>query len=173
MTIVIIILAVFLSSTHANAQENSTADGISFTKGTKVAQIGIALGGSFGAPIGASVEVGITEKIGVGAYLGYASKTYPVLANEYKVSNMLIGARGHYHFYNTDKIDAYGGVILGYNVATAKWKTNTNILIPASYGGVIYAGLIGGRYYFTDKIAGFAELGYGIGFLSVGVAAKF
>ncbi|WP_395053412.1 hypothetical protein [Flavobacterium sp.] len=162
----LIITACFLAAfTNLNAQ--------SFTEGTKVAQVGIGLGSDFGTPIGASFEYGISETFGVGAYIGYASKTYPVFTDSYKVTSTLFGARGNYHFYTEDKIDVYGGAILGYNSASAKWEGNNNSPILATYGGVVYGGVVGGRYYFTESIGAFAEAGYGIGYLTVGIVAKF
>ena len=41
-----------------------------------------------------------------------------------------------------------------------------------SVGGLVYAGFIGARYYFTPKLAAMAELGYGIAILNIGVSFK-
>jgi hypothetical protein len=175
MKSIIITLLALLTLTTVNAQKSSTSkkenSGVVFEKGTKVAQIGIGLGGKLGLPIGASFEMGITGKIGVGAYAGFASKTYDLGTNKYTVSNIIIGARGNYHFYKTDKIDAYGGALLGYNVAKAKWKNTSNLATP-SYGGVTWSGLIGARYYVQPTLAVFGELGYGIAYLTIGVSKK-
>ena len=35
-----------------------------------------------------------------------------------------------------------------------------------------YSWFVGARYYFTDKLAGMAELGYGITYLNLGVSLK-
>jgi hypothetical protein len=161
---VIFAVALMLGMSSVNAQ--------SFDEGTKVIQAGIGLGSDFGTPIGASFEYGISEKIGVGAYFGYASKTFPVFLDEYTVTYMLFGAKGNYHFYQSDQIDAYGGLILGYNAATAKWKGSSTLPTP-TVGGVTYGGVIGARYYFTESIGAFAEAGYGISYLTVGLAYKF
>jgi hypothetical protein len=45
--------------------------------------------------------------------------------------------------------------------------------ITASYGGLILGGQLGARYYFNPSVAVFGEVGYGIGYLTLGVAKKF
>jgi hypothetical protein len=128
-------------------------------------------------PLGASYEYGISDKIGVGAYVGYASKEFNLGAfgGDYKVTYTLIGVRGNYHFYNEGKIDAYGGVLVGYNAASIKYSNGTPTYfgyVEPTYGGTVFGGQVGARYYFTDSLAAFAELGYGIGYLNVGLAYK-
>ncbi len=95
----------------------------------------------------------------------------------FKYSYLIIGARGSYHFYNTDKLDAYGGLMLGYNIANSKVEVTGPSGVfnpqPASVGGVAYGFHLGGRYYFNDKVAAFAELGYGLAILNVGITMKF
>jgi len=45
-------------------------------------------------------------------------------------------------------------------------------LISEVNGGLVYAGFIGARYYFTPKFAAKAELGYGIALINIGVSIK-
>ena len=162
---VIIAVAFMLGVSTVNAQ--------TFEKGTSVVQAGIGLGSSFGTPIGLGYEYGMSEKIGLGAYVGYASQSYSVpFFGDYKVTNILVGVKGNYHFFQSDKIDAYGGLLLGYDVASSKWTTANTIAIPTTYGGIVFGGSVGARYYFTDNIAAFAELGYGLGYLNAGLAYK-
>jgi len=44
---------------------------------------------------------------------------------------------------------------------------------PIAGSGIAKAFYIGGRYYFTDNLAGMIELGYGIAYLNIGIALKF
>lgn len=165
---IIIAVAFMLGVSAVNAQ--------SFGEGTKVIQVGATIGGDFGLPLSASFEYGVSDKIGVGAYVGYASREFNTgySAADYKVTYTLFGARGNYHFYTEDKFDAYAGVLLGYNSATVTYTNGgSNVFGTPSYGGSVFGGQIGGRYYFTDSIGAFAELGYGIGYLNVGLAYKF
>jgi hypothetical protein len=93
------------------------------------------------------------------------------------------GVRGAYHFskhlnLKTDKLDLYGGVFLGYLFANSKVLEAPSGYYAGyynnySYGSTVRLGLFGGaRYYFTDKVAAFGELGYGIAPLSIGVTFK-
>jgi hypothetical protein len=110
-------------------------------------------------------------KLGIGGLLGYAGSEYKVLGGAVKYSYILFGGRGNYHFYNTDNIDVYAGLTLGYNISSAKWD-GPGSFTAASASGVIWGGVIGGRYYFNEKIAANAELGYGISVLTVGLSFK-
>jgi hypothetical protein len=147
----------------------------SYTKDSKMLNLGIGLGGSYTTgkvgipPISASFEKGITDKISVGGVLGYAASKYELYGFKAEYSYILIGARGSYHFYNTDKIDAYGGAILGYNIVSSKI---TGFGSAASASGLAYSGFVGGRYLLTEKLSAFAEVGYGISLLTIGVTLK-
>lgn len=146
-----------------------------YTEDSKMLNLGIGIGGSYTTgtigipPISASFEKGITEKISVGGVAGYAASKYEAFGFKAEYSYILVGARGSYHFYNTDKIDAYGGAILGYNIVSSKV---TGVGAAASASGLAYSGFVGGRYLFTEKLAAFAEVGYGISLLTLGVTLK-
>lgn len=128
-------------------------------------------------PIHMSFEKGITDKIGVGGLIGYTASKYEqsFLGDSYswKFTYLLIGARGAYHFKTDDKMDLYGGAMLGYNVASAKFESTDPDLeafvTEPTVGGIAFGAFLGGRYNFNDKVAGFAELGYNIAWISAGV----
>lgn len=68
--------------------------------------------------------------------------------------------------------------MLGYNIANSKVEVSgagAGFFTPqaAEVGGVAYGLHVGGRYYFTDQIGAYAELGYGIALLNIGLTAKF
>ena len=161
-----------------------------FEKGSSVLNLGIGLGnnyysGSFYStqvpPISASYEVGIADNIlekgviGIGGYFGYSSYKWHYLGWGWRYSNLVIGARGTFHYPLVNKLDTYGGLLLGYNIVTAKEFGNSvpGYSYSASASRIAYSLFIGGRYYFTDKFAVMAELGYGITYLNLGVALKF
>ena len=139
------------------------------------AYIGSGLNGGL-PPIHASFEHGLKEKIGVGALIGYStakSNTIPFFGGEYKYSYLVVGARGAYHFYNEDKIDAYGGLMLGYNIASVKYTGSANGLTAGNAGGgFAFGAFVGGRYALTDQLHAFGEVGYSIAWLSVGIGYK-
>ena len=64
--------------------------------------------------------------------------------------------------------------MLGYNIVSASSFGATDWSgTAASASAFTYSCFIGARYYLNDKIAAFAELGYGIAAFELGVAIKF
>ncbi len=87
----------------------------------------------------------------------------------------MFGALGNYHFYDNDKFDAYGGLRLGYDHGSVKSVGVSDdyiSVIEGSGSSVLFGAQIGGRYFFTETIAGHLELGYGISAVKVGVTFK-
>lgn len=168
----------------------SNAQTPTFEKGNGVASLTIGLGNalySSGAtssvpPISASYEVGVVENvfdrgvIGVGGYVGYTSATweYNFLGSwSWKSTDLIIGVRGALHYPFVDNLDTYAGLMLAYNINT--WKETGTVstgYTRDSYGGIILPGFVGARYYFNEKFAGVAELGWGIAYLNIGIAVK-
>ncbi len=151
-----------------------------FSKGDKLLNVGIGVNSYYsgGIPFGASFEVGVTEDISVGANVDYLSHKYKGFG-DYKFTALYFGARGNYHFntllnIENEKIDVYAGVGLGYRVFN--WKDDYNGSgLKSSYGSGVYFGILaGGKYYFTDNIGAFVELGaIGSTNARIGVAFKF
>ncbi len=160
-----------------------------FNLGDNVINLGIGFGstlysGSYYTrsvpPISISYEHAIKDQvfekgvIGIGGWLGYTSYKYDYLGWGYKYSNFIIGALGAFHYPLVDKLDTYVGIGLGYNFATGTefgnypggWDYNS------TSGGVVFAGMIGARYYFTETFAVFAQVGYGVSYLTFGVSIK-
>jgi hypothetical protein len=162
-----------------------------FSKGDKVLNVGLGLGstlytGSYYKnqvpPLSASFEVGIVDNIiekgviGVGGYLGYASYKWDYANYDwgYKISNFIIGARGSFHYPLVDKLDTYAGVLTGYRIVRYKeFGTYSGYYDYTPSGGLVWSGFVGARYYFQENLAAMAELGYGIAYLTIGVALKF
>lgn len=150
----------------------------SFEKGQQNFQLGVGLGSTFMVsggsgtpPISASYEFGITDKISLGAFAGYATQKIDLGIANWKYNYILAAAKGAYHFdFGVEKLDPYAGVLLGYNIASVSTSSN---LPGASAGGVLWGAHAGARYYLTPAIGVFGELGYGISWLNVGVSFKF
>jgi hypothetical protein len=167
---------------------NVSAQDPIFLNGDKVVNIGIGLGNVLYTgtyyhmqvpPVSASFEYGIMDgivekgSIGVGGYLGYSSYKWDYQGWGWKYSNFIIGARGAFHYPLVNKLDTYVGILLGVNIVSSKeFGTPIGYDYTASSSGLAYSGFLGGRYYFTDKFAVMAELGYGITYLNIGVAFK-
>ena len=149
-----------------------------YKKGDKLlnATIGLNSAYSSGLPLGASFEVGVTDAISVGGSLDYTSFKYSGLDYGYKF--IYFGARGSYHVnellkIESDKIDVYGGLGLGYY--TASYSGPNGSLYTGAYGGALYfTGFVGGRYYFSDNIGAVLELGGGgVSNVKAGLTFKF
>ncbi len=158
----LLVIVALVVSEMANAQHAA---------GDKNLNIGLGLGNRVITgdqtipPVSASFEVGIKDNISVGGYLGHTGSKFDIIGTEFKYSYTIIGARGSYHydFLGNEKIDTYGGLMLGYNLFGG----------DLSGGDFIWGAHIGGRYAFTDKIGAFAELGNGLAWLQLGANIKF
>lgn len=159
-------LVAFVNAQHEQGQIN--------------ANIGVGIGSSFSAgslslpPLSVSVDYGYSDQISIGGYIGYvASKEdFAFLNYSWKYTYMIVGVRGAYHLDLVDGIDTYGGILLGYNIASVKYEGSMTGIPEPKVGGIAYAGFVGGRYHFSEKIGAFAELGYGITFLNLGLTFK-
>ncbi|MFS4448383.1 hypothetical protein [Maribacter sp. 2307UL18-2] len=162
-----------LFSTTVSAQE--------FVKGTNVINAGIGLGGTFGSyattsqslGLSASFERGIWEipgpgVISLGGFLGYKSYEYDFFGGSDRWTYTIVGVRGAYHFngLNVEKLDVYGGVMLSYNILSFSGTSGDFGSRPSA------TGFVGGRWFFSDSFAAFAEAGYGVAYLTLGVSFR-
>ena len=158
---------------------------MAYKKGDQVISLGIGLGGFAGAygsggiAITGGYEYGIHENISLGGVVGYSSSSEDVWGDYgWKYTYILIGARGAYHIdlIKDPKFDTYGGLLLGYNIVSSSAKGTAPVLGLGSYSAsssyLAIGVFIGGRYYFSPKLAVQAELGYGLGILNIGIAYK-
>ena len=159
----------------------------SFVQGDNVVGVSIGFGGYFSGVFYSGSEISrmpaislyyencvkdnlFNEKssLGIGGMLGYTSAKW---SDYWKVSHTTIGARGALHYAFVDKLDTYTGLMLGYNIV--KWKYYNWESGGTGSSGLAYSWFLGARYYFTDNLAAFAELGYGVAIFNIGVAFKF
>lgn len=158
-----------------------------FQKGTTAANAGIGLGTALGGlgkarpAISLSVDHGMWEVggpgvISLGGYIGNTGYKYTDLGYTAKWNYTIVGVRGAYHyngFTHIPELDIYGGVMLGYNIAKYSSDSGDDSL-GSSYGsGIGLSGFVGGRWFFTEQLGVYAELGYGVSVLNVGVTYKF
>jgi hypothetical protein len=168
-----IIIFCFLAcfAVAANAQDI-------FQKGTSVLNLGIGLGSHI--PVEASYEYGIVDglidgengSIGLGGYVGWYSYSDSYAGGKWSYSDLVLGVRGAFHYQFVDQLDTYAGLMLGYDIASAKWKGDGPAFGTAAASAAALSAFVGARYYFSPSIAAYGELGYGIAYLSVGVALK-
>lgn len=160
-----------------------------FEEGDKVINLGIGFGSNHYTgslynssipPISGSFEVGIKDgvldegSIGVGGYLGFSRYKYEYLSWGYNYTNIVLGARGIFHYPLLENLDTYTGLMLGFRVVSAKEFGDAvfGYNYSASSSGLAGAWFIGGRYYFSDAIAAMLELGYGVAYVNLGIAFK-
>lgn len=144
-----------------------------------------------------SYEHGITELgpgvLSIGAYLARKSahyeRSYVSGPHNYyedkRWTNTLFGLRGSWHFnswHGNSKLDLYGGAMLGISAVRYRNRSTrtTNGVVESWDDGLRYSSgyaafslFCGARYYFTEAIGAYAELGYGISWLNVGAAFRF
>ena len=97
----------------------------------------------------------------LGVFGGYRTQKYAISFILTEVSltytEIAFGARATYHANFSPKLDAYAGLTLGYAIQSLDGDYGD--LFPAtSY--FVYGVNAGGRYFFSDKIGIYAELGY-------------
>jgi len=138
--------------------------------GKNYLNLGIGVGTYFnGTPFGASFEHGFTDDISAGVFLDYSTYNN---GGGFKTNIVYGGVRGSYHFaklFDLDipQLDPYGGVSLGYTSVSYNG-------ISGSFASEVLVGVhAGARYLFTPSVGAYAEVGYGVAALNVGVSFKF
>jgi len=142
-------------------------------------------------PVYLKGEYMIEEKIGIGGVAAYAgnSISYNYLGildsgatttYEDKISRTTLSilARFNYYFVNSEKANIYAGVGTGYRIANWKYTfgdpdiddSNNEIpnLVPLGFEFTF-----GARYFFTENIGIYTELGLAKSLFQVGLSAKF
>ena len=165
-----------LCAAVASAQSSTSQS--AFKQGDKIFSAGLGLGSPYwGGGLSSSLisptvalEVGVSDEISIGGSLAYSSSKLSYY--DWKYHAYFIGGRGAYHFdISKENIDLYAGAGVGYVIVTVGSKTYGGAAIGS---GVGYTAFGGGRYYFGQKAAVYAELGYGsFSILNAGVSFKF
>lgn len=173
------VIALVFSATFASAQAR-------YDKGDVLLNAGIGLGYYYasGVPLLVSAEFAVNDVISVGPYLGYTSHSSGSSWQGYtwrqRWSFIDIGVRGSYHFselfeIRNEKVDVYGGAFLGYLISNYSYTSDmpNDPGRSNSLGGGLRLGIhVGARYFFSEKVAGYGELGYGVAPLSLGLTFK-
>jgi hypothetical protein len=188
----------FSQNNNNNLPSNTDA----FGKGTNVINVGIGLGGDYtyigpgysSSPnIIISYDNGTFDHVGpgiisLGGILSYKSASFDYSDYSYYYNNswtyFILGFRSAYHwnFTSNSHFDPYAGLILGYYDISYKESSNApgyNVVgspyyYSTNYGS--YVGLtvyIGARYYVSDHIGFWLELGYGYSNAALGLSIKF
>ena len=172
----------FITSTQSSIKAQA------FQNGDMVGNLGVGFGW-YGYGYGASslpafslsIEKGIKdiENVGplsIGGIIGFKHASYAwTSVYDWTWNDVIIAARGaiHYDLLKNEKVDTYGGVGLGLRIQSYSDYNVFGVKGSSTSVKPLFALYLGGRYYFSDKLAGFAELGYGLGYLTLGLSYKF
>lgn len=183
-------------SQNTGRTKSKSGTGLKKANFDRYINVGVGLGSFYGSglsysdvsvsripPVSLSIDLKeIKKNIKLGAFIGYTSYKLS-WANDFygnygwRTSFTILGARGTYSFnlFDDPMIDTYAGVMLGYNIASVKYFGDDIFAnsVQATANSISYSGFIGMRYMFTPKMGAFAELGYGISYLTVGFTSKF
>lgn len=141
---------------------NSLFSQATLKEGESQINAGVGLS-SWGAPVFIGLDYGIHSDITIGGELSHRSYHDKYQSIGYNHSVLGISGNGNYHFNRVleipDPWDFYAGLNLGFYL----WNS------PDGYQGTHSSGLglggqLGGRYFFTDKIAVNLEFGGGNAF---------
>lgn len=180
-----ILLSATLFSTLSVAQNTEAT----FAKGDNVIGVGIGIGGVYGfsSPSAQSPVFGVQYDraiiplkfgavIGVGGFLGYKTYSYKYYGYKDVWNIFIIGARGtfHYDLFNVENLDTYGGMMVAFHAVNSHDNIPDEYGYKRDYNSAAYASIYAGaKYYFTPAFGAFAEVGYGVSWLTVGAAFKF
>ncbi len=173
------LIAVALAAPGSYAQNAFQNNEMVLSGGIGFGQAGI-YGSMTTPPIFVMLEKGVADKITIGGLVGYSGSSDEFGFGKWTYTNITISARGSYHFLENNKnIDAYAGLGLGYVIVSSSvtWNdpTYNNLYgnrFSASGSWFFYDVHLGARYYFSPKFAALGEVGYGLGFLRLGVSYK-
>lgn len=180
-------ISVVFAAGAANAQEV-------FRKGDLVFNLGVGIGNTRYSgsdykmtvpPLAISGDYAVVDNlingnngsITVGGYLAYAAnkQEFTILTEKfgYKFNDLIIGVRGAFHYQFARNLDTYAGLMIGYDIVSHKqYGTWVGTPVNTSASSVSYGIYIGGRYFFSPKFGIFAELGYGVSYLTLGLTYK-
>ncbi|MBF9141928.1 hypothetical protein [Hymenobacter properus] len=163
----------------------------SFSKGSSALNLGVGFGLGYNYTTGSNTSqtpalslsymYGVGNAgpgaISVGALVGYKSITWKDGSESATLRNIYAGARGAFHYgFHNPHLDAYAGLGVGLRVASytdsynggglSQSQTNSGSQVEVnSFAGV--------RYFFSEAIGAFAELGNDTSYLKLGLNARF
>ncbi|MCC5937923.1 MAG: hypothetical protein JJU34_11640 [Lunatimonas sp.] len=170
------------------------AAGQAFDQGTQVIAVGVGIGSSLGSfnyssqipAISLQYERGVWQAgdvgvISLGGYAGYKGFSYKTSSGNFEATSKwnytILGLRSAFHYQGieNDRLDLFGGLMFSYNILNYSYEDNTGSSAVSSGNFGSSAGMtiyVGGRYYFMENVAAFAELGYGVSYLNLGLAFR-
>lgn len=133
-------------------------------------------------------EYAVSDKIGFGLNIAYASATVSYTDDSWfvsgtpsttsiKWSTISALARMNLHFGNSERFDPFWGVGMGYRTASWKFENDSpNYINTESTGSFMPFGFettVGARFYLTENIGLYIETGLAKAIIQGGLTAKF
>jgi hypothetical protein len=173
--IMLVALALSFAAT-INAADWANAEGSCYAKGAKNVSVG---GSMFDFGFFGAFDYGFHDCISGGIVSGFNGHC----TSNWGYYDVPILARAGFHPFNLtvlkdkikvrDKLDAYVGPAMGWQIGWTKWHASGVAVGSASYGGLIIREYIGARWYFTPALCVFAEDCAGLGLINIGASFKF
>jgi hypothetical protein len=146
-------------------------------------RVGLGGVGKASMGFGASAEYGVGDNLGVGfvgMYSGYSEDFNAYLfSGKWSYTNIYVLGMVTYHYdvFGIKNLDTYGAFNIGYNIASVKWEWTNNPYgssapTPVKVGGLVYGFTFNARYFLSPSLALTAGVGYGLGYLNVGLDLK-
>jgi hypothetical protein len=142
-------------------------------------------------PVSVSLDHGLRDDWGkgvftLGGYIGVAKyaqeKEWRDSINAidymygYTYTSTLFAARATYHYELFTSLDTYVGLMGGFRVNTnnhyGTWPVGQNEFDTDANFILLGRVFIGARYSFSEKVACFGELGYGVSYVNLGVSFR-
>jgi hypothetical protein len=130
-----------------------------------------------------SFEQGVIENIGpgvigIGGLLGYKHYSWQSSGVDGAWEGIVMTGRGTYHYnlLRHPKLDTYAGVAVGIRREKYRYESLdiTNYSSYSRSGIAFQPGLfIGGRYFVSNIVGAFVEVGYDVSYLKAGLTARF
>ena len=150
------------------------------TASTKVLPVSVAVGYNVSKTFNLGLFAGYTEAVSAERILSDG------LASSMENKTTAYGFRGEFRREWTDRFEVYGGMLLGYqSFDITEFNTRTGEVVvrdpeaPTPYnpnaptGQFMYAGYVGARYFVSQHVGMFTELGCGLSLLQAGATIKF
>jgi hypothetical protein len=176
--LVLVLAGVLAGGVFGQTWYDRYAPGIDTSKVFINAGIGLGPTGGYkmGVPplsISADFKLPVKLPITVGGIFTFAQWKYSFTPYDFAWNNIGFGVRGMYHFNLVKNLDTYAGLTLGYVIQTFDGGNYSG----AGYAGTsffLFGGNIGLRYFFTNNIGAYLEVGYsGLQFAGLGLSLKF
>lgn len=136
-------------------------------------------------PLGFSLDYRMNRRFSVGLFSGYtkARSHSKMLKDENSMTLItefsMIGGRFAGHFSNYERWDLYGGLGINYthsNIEVIEGDLDKLIKhknFKPSRGAFMMSAFVGAKYAINPSTSVFAEVGYGISLLNVGMSKRF